>query len=352
MPLDAKLPDGWATSVCPHDCPSTCALEVEVLDERRIGKVRGGRHNPYTAGVICAKVARYAERMHHPERLTRPLRRVGEKGVGRAAFEEISWDAALDLVAEGLTGAEQRHGPEAVWPYFYAGTMGHVQRDGIERLRHAKGYSRQWSTICVTLADSGWLAGVGAKKGVDAREIAKSELVVVWGGNPVSVMTHIARAKKANGAKLVVIDPYRTGTAEQADLHLALKPGTDSALACAVIHVLLREGLADRDYLARYSDWNEQVEAHFVARDPAWAAEITGLTVAEIEDFARLYGSTKKSYLRVGYGFSRSRNGAANLFAASCVPTVSGAWQHEGGGALYSNSGLFPLDLKLWQPGK
>ena len=351
MPLDAKLPDGWATSVCPHDCPSTCALEVEVLDERRIGKVRGGRHNPYTAGVICAKVARYAERMHHPERLTRPLRRVGEKGVGRAAFEEISWDAALDLVAEGLTGAEQRHGPEAVWPYFYAGTMGHVQRDGIERLRHAKGYSRQWSTICVTLADSGWLAGVGAKKGVDAREIAKSELVVVWGGNPVStqvnVMTHIARAKKANGAKLVVIDPYRTGTAEQADLHLALKPGTDSALACAVIHVLLREGLADRDYLARYSDWNERAEAHFVARDPAWAAEITGLTVAEIEDFARLYGSTKKSYLRVGYGFSRSRNGAANLHAASCLPAVTGAWTVEGGGALWGNGAIYNLDKTL-----
>jgi anaerobic selenocysteine-containing dehydrogenase len=356
MPLDAKLrepklPEGWATSVCPHDCPSTCALEVEVLDEHRIGKVRGGRHNPYTAGVICAKVSRYAERVHHPDRLMRPLRRVGEKGVGRAAFEEISWDAALDLVAEGLLAAEQRHGPEAVWPYFYAGTMGHVMRDGIERLRHAKGYSRQWSTICTTLAESGWLAGVGAKKGVDAREIAKSDLVVVWGGNPVNtqvnVMTHIAKARKANGAKLVVVDPYRTGTAEQADLHLALKPGSDAALACAVIHVLLRDGLADRAYLAKYTDWNDAAEAHFAARGPEWAAPITGLSAEAIEGFARLYGATRKSYIRVGYGFSRARNGAANLHAVSCLPAVTGAWEVEGGGALWGNGAIYRLDKTL-----
>ncbi len=351
MPLDASSAQAWAPSVCPHDCPSTCALEVELLDARRIGKVRGRRDNPYTAGVICAKVARYAERAHHPERLTRPLRRVGDKGVGRAAFEEISWEAALDLVAEGLLRAEQRHGPEAVWPYFYAGTMGHVQRDGIERLRHAKGYSRQWSTICTTLAESGWLAGVGAKKGVDAREIAQSDLVVVWGGNPVStqvnVMTHIAKARKGRGAKLVVVDPYRTGTASQADLHLALKPGSDAALACAVVHVLLRDGLADRDYLARYTDWDAAAEAHFAARGPDWAAPITGLSAAQIEDFARLYGSTKKSFIRVGYGFSRARNGAANLHAVSCLPAVTGAWRVAGGGALWGNGAIYHLDKTL-----
>jgi anaerobic selenocysteine-containing dehydrogenase len=351
MHLDAKPEGGWATSVCPHDCPSTCALEVEVLDERRIGKVRGGRHNPYTAGVICAKVARYAERVHHPDRLLTPLQRVGDKGVGRAAFREIGWDDALDLVAEGLSTAEAAHGPEAVWPYFYAGTMGHVMRDGIERLRHAKGYSRQWSTICTTLAESGWLAGVGAKKGVDAREIAQSDLVVIWGGNPVNtqvnVMTHVAKARKANGAKLVVVDPYRTGTAEQADLHLAPKPGMDGALACAVVHVLLRDGLADRDYMARYTDWDDAAEAHFMARGPAWAAPITGLSAEAIEGFARLYGSTKKSYIRVGYGFSRARNGAANLHAVSCLPSVTGAWAVEGGGALWGNGAIYGLDKTL-----
>ncbi|MBI3451510.1 MAG: molybdopterin-dependent oxidoreductase, partial [Rhodospirillales bacterium] len=263
-------------SACPHDCPSTCALEVERLDARTIGRVRGAAANDYTAGVICAKVARYAERVHHPDRLIRPLRRVGDKGVGRAAFAPLDWDAALDEVAERLTLAAQRHGSEAVWPYFYAGTMGLVQRDGIERLRHVMRYSRQYSTICTTLADTGWIAGVGARRGVDAREMAESDLIVVWGGNPVStqvnVMTHISRARKGRGAKLVVVDPYRTPTAEVADTHLCLRPGTDAALACAVMHVLFKEGFADRDYMARYADAPAALEAHVAARDPAWAA--------------------------------------------------------------------------------
>ncbi|MFQ5467739.1 MAG: molybdopterin oxidoreductase family protein, partial [Kiloniellaceae bacterium] len=184
MPRDAPDRTEFIPSACPHDCPSTCALEVERLSPARIGKVRGARGNLYTSGVICAKVARYAERVHHPDRLRTPLRRVGDQGVGRAAYEPIGWDDALDAVAEGLLRAEQRHGAEAVWPYFYAGTMGLVQRDGIERLRHAKGYSRQYSTICTTLADAGWMAGVGVRRGVDAREMAHADLIVVWGGNP------------------------------------------------------------------------------------------------------------------------------------------------------------------------
>src|SRR5262245_19541929 len=220
------MPFDVVHSACPHDCPSTCALEVERIDAHRIGKVRGAAANTYTAGVICAKVARYAERVHHPDRLTVPLKRVGAKGVGRAAFAEIAWDQALDETAEALRWTADRHGSEAVWPYFYAGTMGLVQRDGIERLRHAMRYSRQHSTICNALSDAGWFAGHGAKWGTDTREMVHSDLIVVWGGNPVAtqvnVMTHISRARKARGAKLVVVDPYRTGTAEQADLHLCL----------------------------------------------------------------------------------------------------------------------------------
>ncbi len=351
MPLDAKTASEWVHSTCPHDCPSTCALEVERLAGGRIGRVRGAGGNPYTEGVICAKVARYAERVHHPDRLTRPLRRVGEKGRGIESFEEVSWEAALDETAEALLKAEQRFGAETVWPYFYAGTMGHVQRDGIERLRHAKGYSRQWSTVCTTLAESGWLAGVGVKAGVDTREIAQSDVIVVWGGNPVNtqvnVMSHIAKARKARGAKLVVVDPYRTGTAQQADLHLMPKPGTDGALAAAVGHVLLRDGLADRDYLGRLSDWDAEIEAHYAAATPAWAAAITGVAVQEIEGFARLYGSTRRSFIRVGYGFSRSRNGAANVHAVSCLPTITGAWQVEGGGALWGNGAIYHLDKTL-----
>jgi anaerobic selenocysteine-containing dehydrogenase len=345
MPLDI------VHTVCPHDCPSACALAVERIDGTHIGRVRGAEGQSYTQGVVCAKVARYAERQHHPERLTVPLRRVGEKGRGRDAFVPISWDDALDEVAERLTRAAQRHGAETVWPYYYAGTMGRVQRDGINRLRHAMGYSGELLTICNMLTDAGWLAAIGAKRGVDAREIARSDLIVVWGGNPVStqvnVMTHIAQARKERGAKLVVVDPYRTGTAQIADIHLAPLPGTDGALACAVMHVLFAEGYADRAYLARYADDSAGLEAHLSTRDPAWASRITGLSEAEIIEFSRLYGRTRRSYIRLGYGFSRSRNGAVQMFAASCLPTVTGAWQYEGGGAHYSNHGALPLDLTL-----
>ncbi len=346
------MPRDFVASVCPHDCPSTCALEVERLDSHRIGRVRGRETHPYTAGVVCAKVARYAERQHHPERLSVPLRRVGAKGGGRDAFAPISWDDALDRAAEAFILAAQRHGPEAVWPHFYAGTMGLVQRDGINRLRHALRYSRQHSTICNVLSDSGWLAGAGVKRGVDGREIPEADLVIMWGGNPVAtqvnVMAHITRARKERGAPFVVIDPYRTPTAEVADIHLAPRPGTDGALACAVMHVLFREGYADRAYMAEYTRGAAALEAHLVTRDPAWAAAITGLTVEEIVGFARLYGRTKRSYIRIGYGFSRSRNGAAQLFAASCLPAVTGAWRHRGGGALYANGGgIYKLDRTM-----
>jgi anaerobic selenocysteine-containing dehydrogenase len=345
------LPLHTAFSVCPHDCPSACALEVERIDGTRIGRIRGAKAQGYTDGVVCAKVGRYAERQYHPERLKAPLRRVGDKGVGGAAFEPIAWDDALDLVAEGLTRAAQRHGSEAVWPHYYSGTMGLVQRDGLQRLRHAMRYSRQHSTICNALTDAGWLVGHGTKRGVDGREMAKSDLIVVWGGNPVStqvnVMTHIAKARKERGAKLVVVDPYRTGTAEVADMHLAPLPGTDGALACAVMHVLFKEGYADRAYLARYADDPAGLEAHLASRGPDWAAGITGLDEHEIVAFARLYGQTKRAYIRIGYGFSRQRNGAVNLFAVTCLPVVTGAWQYEGGGALQSNHGLVRLDRRL-----
>ena len=344
MPLDI------VASVCPHDCPSACALEIERTG-RRLGRVRGAAAQSYTRAVVCAKVARYAERQHHPARLSQPLHRVGEKGAGIEAFRPISWDAALDEVADALTRAAQRHGSEAVWPYYYAGTMGLVQRDGINRLRHAMGYSREDLTICNALSDAGWFAGVGAKRGVDGCEIAKSDLIVVWGGNPVStqvnVMTHVAAARRERGAKLVVIDPYRTATAERADLHLAPLPGTDGALACAMMHLLFKEGYADRVYMARHTDDPAGLEAHLATRTPAWASGITGLAEDEIVGFARLYGRTKRSYIRVGYGFSRSRNGSAQLFAVSCLPAVTGAWAHEGGGALYSNLGLVAIDHTL-----
>jgi anaerobic selenocysteine-containing dehydrogenase len=336
-------------SVCPHDCPSTCSLEVEIEDGIRIGAVRGAADNTYTAGVICAKVARYRERVHHPDRLTHPLLRTGPRGSGQ--FRRIGWPEALDRVASAFVDATARHGPAAVWPYYYAGTMGLVQRDGINRLRHTMRYSRQQLTICTAVCEAGWMAGVGRYTGPDPREMATADLVVIWGGNPVNtqvnVMHHVAQARKRRGARLVVVDPYRTGTAQAADMHLMLRPGTDAALACAVMHVAFRDGYADRGYMARYADCPDALEAHLADRTPEWAAGITGLPVGEIETFARLYGTTKRAYIRTGYGFTRSRNGAAALHAVTCLPTVTGAWAHEGGGAFWNNRAIYHFDKTL-----
>ncbi len=338
-------------SVCPHDCPSTCALEVELLSPTRIGRIRGAKENSYTAGVICAKVARYAERQHHPDRLAFPMRRIGEKGRGIESFARISWQEALDEIADRFQMIEKEWGAEAIFPYFYAGTMGLVQRDGIERLRYEKRYSRQKSTICVALSDAGWMAGAGVMRGTDPREIPQSDLIVVWGTNPVAtqvnVMTHIAKARKERGARLVVVDPYRTGTAAIADEHIMLRPGSDAALAVAVMHVLFAEGYADRDYMARYTDGWRELEAHVRSRSPEWAEAITGVPADIIRQFARSFGSTKRSYIRLGYGFSRSRNGAMSLFAVSCLPAITGSWAEVGGGALYSNRSLFKIDDSL-----
>jgi anaerobic selenocysteine-containing dehydrogenase len=343
LPPASRAVPRIAHSTCPHDCPSTCALDIELLGDNRIGRVRGSEDNTYTAGVICAKVARYAERIHHPDRLLHPLRRVGPKGSKR--FERISWDDALDLTAEAMLKAEVKHGAEAVWPYYFAGTMGLVMRDGINRLRHAKKYSNQYSSICTTLAWTGYFAGTGKLAGPDPREMAKSDLVVIWGTNPVNtqvnVMTHAVRARKERGAKIVAVDIYQNGTMQQADLALCLKPGTDGALACAVMHVLFRDGHANWPYLERYTDCPRDLERHLSDKTPAWASAITGLSVAEIEQFATMVGTTPRSYFRLGYGFSRSRNGAHNMHAALCIPTVTGAWLHEGGGGFHNNGAIY-----------
>ena len=341
----------WHNGVCPHDCPSACALQIERLSPTRIGKVRGAKNQPYTDGVICAKVSRYAERAHHPDRLLHPLRRISDKNAA-PKFERIGWDDALELVCEKFTAAQAKHGGESVWPYYYGGTMGLVQRDGIIRLRNAMGWSGMKKTVCVQIAYDGWRAGAGAVRGVDAREMADSDLIVLWGCNAaatqINVMHHIARARK-RGAKLVVIDPYENATAKVADLHLAPRPGSDGALACAMMHIMFKRNYADSDYLNNYAADAAQLERHLQSRDAHWAAQLTGLSVAQIESFAEMYGATRKSYIRLGIGFSRSRNGAVNVHAVSCLPTVGGKWQWRGGGALLATSDSFSVDHSLIQ---
>lgn len=343
--MNAPVTSLFRPSVCPHDCPSACSLDVEVIGGERIGRVRGLASQSYTAGVICAKVARYAERIHHKDRLTKPLLRVGPKGAGD--FREIGWDEALDRAAQGFRAAEAKHGPETVWPYYYAGTMGLVMRDGINRLRNVKRYSGFYDTICTNPAWTGYVAGTGKLAGADPREMAKSDCVVIWGTNAVhtqvNVMTHAMRARKERGAPIVVVDVYMNETMRQADIALLVRPGTDGALACGIMHVLLCKNLADRAYLAEFTDFNPEFEAHLATRTPEWAEAICGVPAAEIEAVARLFGEKKRAFFRLGYGFSRQRNGAVNMHAALCIPTLIGAWQHEGGGAFHSNSGTYGL---------
>jgi anaerobic selenocysteine-containing dehydrogenase len=333
-------------STCPHDCPSACALDIEVIGGQSIGRVRGSKLQSYTAGVVCAKVARYAERIHHPDRLMFPQRRIGPKGSGQ--FARISWNEALDEIVARFNACEREFGAESVWPYYYAGTMGLVMRDGINRLAHVKKYSRFYGTICSTIARVGFAVGTGKVAGVDPREMALSDLIVIWGTNPVNtqinVMTHAARARKERGAKIAAIDIYDNDTMKQADIKILLRPGTDGAFACGVMHVLFRESYADREYLARYTDCPAELEAHLATRTPEWASSICGVPVAEIESFARAVGQTKRSYFRLGYGFTRSRNGAAQMHAALCIPAVTGAWRHEGGGAFFNNGGIWKFD--------
>jgi anaerobic selenocysteine-containing dehydrogenase len=271
-------------SVCPHDCPSTCALDVEVLDRRTIGTVRGS-DNPYPSVVICNKVSRYAERIHHPDRVLYPMLRTGPKGAGM--FRRIIWDEALDRVVAGFTDVAARYSGQSVWPYNSAGTMGLVNRDGIFRLRHAMRWSGRKGTICSAIA------------------------------------------------------------AAAADMHLALRPRTDAALACAVMHCAFRDGYADRAYMAAYADDPAALEAHLASRGPAWASAITGLAAAQIEALAALYNATPRAYVRAGFGFTRHRNGAASMHAVACLPTVTGKWQYEGGGALWNMSGIYTWDRSL-----
>jgi len=336
-------------TTCPHDCPSTCALVVEKTADGRLGRVRGAETHSYTAGVVCSKVARYAERVHHPERLLHPLKRTGPKGSRR--YTRIAWDEALDEIGARLCDAERRYGSETVWPYYYAGTMGLVMRDGINRLRHVKRYSGQHSTICTMLAWSGFLAGTGRLAGADPREMARAEVVTIWGTNAastqVNVMTHALRARRERGGKLVVVDTYRNATAEQADLFLCVKPGTDAALACGVMHALFRDERVDREYMARYTRDAEALEAHLATRTPAWASAICGVPVADIEAYAALLGEHRRSFFRLGYGFARQRNGAVGMHAALCIPTVLGAWQYEGGGAFHTNGAIFHWNKTL-----
>src|SRR5947207_3292700 len=346
-------------SVCPHDCPSACSLVVET-EHGRIVEVTGNPDHLFTQGLIGGKVRAYAERVHSPLRVLRPLKRVGPKGVwvsgvagppsseGAGEFTPISWDEALATIVARWRAIIAESGAPAILPFSYAGTMGQVQYFAGHPLFHALGASRLDRTICVETAYAGWRATLGSVTGNDSIQMVGSDLVVLWGINAayssINVMTLVKQARAA-GAHVVCIDPYRTPTAEQADEHLMVRPGTDGALALAMMHVLIAEKLLDRDYIARATLGFEQLAEHVRALTPAWAAEVTGLPPDTIVAFARRYGASARTFLRIGIGLSRHDNGGMTVRTLACLPALTGAYADPHGGALLSSTQAYTFDF-------
>lgn len=333
-----------ALSVCPHDCPSACSLVV-TLENGRITDVAGNPDHPFTQGVICGKVREYAERVYSPMRVLQPMRRVGEKGKGE--FEPISWDDAIEEIAHRFREIKARWGGEAILPFSYGGTLGRLQYHAGHPFFHALGASRLDRTICISTAYAGWRATLGMVGGTDSEQLVDSELVILWGINAaythINLMTFVKRAK-ARGAYVVAIDPYRTRTAKQADQHLMPRPGTDSALALGMMHVLVSEGMVDREYIRRATLGFAELAEHVKQYPPERVAEITGVPADELIGLSRRYGATRASYIRVGIGLSRHDNGGMTCRTIACLPALTGAYAHPAGGALLSTSESFPLN--------
>ncbi|MDN7606612.1 molybdopterin oxidoreductase family protein [Burkholderia multivorans] len=333
-----------ARAVCPHDCPDTCAMRVTVENGRAI-KVAGDPDHPPTQGVLCTKVSRYAERVHHPDRLTVPLKRIGAKGEGR--FAPISWDEAFAEIGRRLGDIATR-APEAIVPYSYAGTMGLVQGEGIaQRFFHKIGASRLERTICAAAGAAGLRFTYGASVGMHLEHFEESELILIWGANPIASNLHFwtrAQEAKRRGARLVAIDPYRSLTAEKCHQHIALKPGTDGAFALGMMHVLITENLLDHDYIADHTLGFNALKARALSYPPERVAQICGIDASELIDLARRYGATRKAAIRLNYGMQRVRGGGNAVRAIASLPALTGAWRDRAGGLLLSSSEFAPIN--------
>ncbi len=330
--------------VCPHDCPDTCVMTVTLQGEHAVA-IGGDPEHAFTQGFLCAKVNQYLDRVYSPERLMHPLRRVGKKGEGK--FERVSWDEALGIIASRFEEVVARHGSQAILPYSYAGNMGLLSFGSMDRrFFQALGASQLDRTICASAGAAGYKATVGRSIGFDPEGIVHARFIVAWGANIVSSNVHLwpfIEEARRRGARLVTIDPFRSRTAEKSDQHLAIRPGTDGALALAVMHVIFRDGLEDRGYLEQYALGAEELRARVVEWAPERAAPITGIDAATIEAFAREYATTQPSALRINYGLNRHAGAGMAVRTIACLPAVVGAWRHSGGGILLSTSGSFPV---------
>lgn len=335
-------------TVCPHDCPDTCAMLARVQEGKLLG-VRGNPDHPMTRGYLCCKVNHYEERVYSRDRVLYPHRRVGRKGEGK--FERITWDEALGEIVVRWQEIIAKHGAEAILPYSYAGTMGIVSMSACDgRLWNRMGASRLLRTICSSAAEAGYNYTMGWSGGIDPESLVYAKTIIVWGMNPASSGTHqmaVLRDAQKQGAMLIVVDPFRTRTAECADWHVQLEHGTDSALVLGMMHVIFREGLHDESFLRDYTvGWEALRDTVLSEYPPERVADITGLSVQEIERLAVTYATNRPSAIRLGYGIARNTNGGMMVRTITALPAIIGAWKELGGGLLLSTSAHFPLNMK------
>jgi anaerobic selenocysteine-containing dehydrogenase len=342
----ADGPTQLVRGACPHDCPDTCALRITV-EAGRVVRIQGDPDHPPTHGALCTKVSRYAERSYHPERVLTPLKRVGPKGSGR--FEPIGWDAALNEIAERLRRIAARD-PQAILPYSYAGTMGLVQGDGMAaRFFHRLGASLLDRTICSSAGGEALTATYGRPVGMHLEWFAESRLILIWGSNPITSNLHFwtyAQQAKRAGARLVCIDPRRTETAEKCHQHIALLPGTDGALALALMHELIAHAWLDTDYIERHVHGWPGLRERALPWPPERAAAVCGITAEEVRGLAQAYATTRPAAIRLNYGMQRVRGGGNAVRLIALLPCLTGAWRHRAGGLLLSASGWFRPALR------
>ena len=337
--------------LCPHDCPDTCALLTTVENGRAV-KVQGNPAHKPTDGVLCTKVSRYTERTYHPDRILQPMKRSGPKGSGQ--FEPVSWDQALTDIAQRL-GQIAALSPESVLPYSYGGTMGWVQAESMaSRFFHKLGASLLDRTICASAGSEGLLYTLGAKNGLKTEFFAESKLILIWGSNSITSNVHfwrLAQEAKRQGAKLICIDPRKSETAEKCHVHLALRPGTDAALALSLMHELVVNNWLDQDYIEKYTLGWDALRERALQWPPEKAAQVCGLDVQQIRDLARDWGSVQPAAIRLNYGMQRVHGGGNAVRAIACLPALTGAWRHRAGGLLLSSSGNFNINKQaLYRP--
>ena len=339
-------------TVCSHDCPDSCAVLVTVDVNGRAVKVQGDPSQPVTQGFLCGKVAKYLDRVYSPQRILYPLKRKAgiakrplKRGEEHEAFERVSWDEALSSIAERLQNISDTYGPESILPYSYAGTIGVLGFGSMDRrFFHRLGGSQLDRTICSEAGGQAWNLVYGKKLGTPTEDFKLAKLIVAWGanihGNNIHLWPMVEQARR-NGARLIVIDPYKTRTAALADWHIAIRPGTDAALALGMMHVIVREGLEDRAYIAEMTHGFDRLAERASEYTPERVAAWTGMTAGEIEQLAREYATTQPAALRLNYGVQRSENGGTAVRAIAMLPALTGAWKHRGGGAWLSTSGAF-----------